>query len=232
MPDKVKPSQPKASQAKLPTTPKAKPPAKGLAERPDGTRVCWWGEGHADYAAYHDTEWGVPITTNAGLFERMCLEGFQSGLSWLTVLRKRENFRAAFAKFNLKKVAAFDEADIERLLDDAGIIRHRGKIEATIANAAAALAMMKEHGSLAAVFWQFEPTPAERPAVVDHATMSAMAQTPQSQAMSKTLKAAGWRFVGPTTCYALMQATGIVNDHLEGCFRRVEVEQLRAQARS
>ncbi len=189
--------------------------------------MCWWGEGHDDYAHYHDTEWGVPITSDAGLYERMCLEGFQSGLSWLTVLRKRENFRSAFKQFDLEKVAKYGEADVERLLADAGIIRHRGKINATIANAQSALAMVKEHGNLASVFWGFEPSPQSRPKIIDHATLSAMPQTPESKAMSKALKAAGWRFVGPTTCYALMQAVGIVNDHLQGCFRRPEIERLR-----
>ncbi len=210
--------------------PKSSALPKGLAERPDGVRVCGWGEGHADYAHYHDTEWGVPITSDVGLLERMCLEGFQSGLSWLTVLRKRENFRSAFKGFDLDKVAAFGESDIERLLGDAGIIRHRGKIEATIANARGALEMVTEHGSLAKVFWGFEPDPKSRPKKVDHAALMAMTQSPESQAMSKVLKVGGWKFVGPTTCYALMQAVGIVNDHLEGCFRRDEVERLRTQS--
>ncbi|HCB34571.1 MAG TPA: DNA-3-methyladenine glycosylase I [Acidimicrobiaceae bacterium] len=199
----------------------------GLVERADGTVVCWWGEGHADYAAYHDTEWGVPVASDVGLFERMCLEGFQSGLSWLTVLRKRANFRAAFAGFDPAAVARFGDADVARLLGDAGIIRHRGKIEATIANAAAALAMIERHGSLAAVFRGFEPPAAARPANLDRAVLTALARTPESTALSTALRAAGWRFVGPTTCYALMQAAGIVNDHLDGCFRRPEVERLR-----
>ncbi len=205
-------------------------PAEGLLKRPGGTLACWWGEGHDDYAHYHDTEWGVPIVSDVGLYERMCLEGFQSGLSWLTVLRKRENFRSAFKRFDLKKVAKYDEADVERLLQDAGIIRHRGKINATIANAQAALAMVKEHGNLASVFWGFEPSPQSRPTTIDYATMSAMPQSAESKAMSKALKAAGWSFVGPTTCYALMQAVGIVNDHLEGCFRRPEIDRLRKEA--
>jgi DNA-3-methyladenine glycosylase I len=200
----------------------------GLGDRPDGTRACWWGEGHDDYSAYHDTEWGVPVVDDIRLYEKMCLEGFQSGLSWLTILRKRENFRAAFAGFDFEQVASFGERDVERLLQDAGIVRHRGKIEATINNARAASTTVDEHGSLAAFFWSFEPSPAERPEVVDHAALMTMAQTGASKAMSKALKKAGWRFVGPTTCYALMQAAGIVNDHLEGCFRRPEVEELRS----
>lgn len=201
----------------------------GLLSRPDGRRACWWGEGHDDYAAYHDTEWGVPTTDDRWLFEKMCLEGFQSGLSWLTILRKRENFRAAFAHFDIDTVADFGAADVERLLDDAGIIRHRGKIEATINNAAAARRTIETHGSLATFFWSFEPDPSARPDPVDRAALTAMSTTPASTAMSKGLKQLGWRFVGPTTCYALMQAAGIVNDHLEGCHRRSAVEEARVR---
>jgi DNA-3-methyladenine glycosylase I len=159
----------------------------------------------------------------------MCLEGFQSGLSWLTILRKRENFRAAFAGFDFEQVVSFGDVDIARLLADAGIVRHRGKIEATINNAGAALDTIEQYGSLAAFFWSFEPEPEARPKVVDHSALVAMPQTTESQAMSKTLKKMGWRFVGPTTCYALMQASGIVNDHIEGCFRRPEIESMRGQ---
>lgn len=201
--------------------------AEGLIERADRTVVCGWGEGHNDYSAYHDHEWGVPITSDAGLYERMCLEGFQSGLSWLTILRKRENFRAAFENFNIEAVAAFGQTDVERLLGDAGIIRHRGKIEATVNNARAALGLIATHGGLAPFFWSFAPEPGARPDVVNYEVLKTQTQTPESKAMSKALKLAGWRFVGPTTCYALMQATGIVNDHLDGCYRRCEVERLR-----
>ncbi len=200
----------------------------GLRRRDDGTLACWWGEGHDDYSAYHDTEWGVPVTDDVRLYEKMCLEGFQSGLSWLTILRKRENFRAAFCGFDFEAVAGFGDADIERLLGDAGIVRHPGKIEATINNARVALDMIESHGSLAAFFWSFEPVPADRPAAIDHSTLTAMATTPESTSLSKALRKLGWRFVGPTTCYALMQASGIVNDHLEGCHRRRAIEAARA----
>jgi DNA-3-methyladenine glycosylase I len=202
--------------------------ASGLEDRPDGAQACWWGKGYDDYEAYHDTEWGVPVVDDIRLYEKMCLEGFQSGLSWLTILRKRENFREAFAGFDFERVALFTDRDVERLVQNAGIIRHRGKIEATINNARAASDTIDEHGSLAAFFWRFEPDPADRPEVVDHDALMSMAQTDESKAMSKALKKMGWRFVGPTTCYALMQAAGIVNDHLEGCFRRPQTEVLRS----
>ncbi|MDE0135234.1 MAG: DNA-3-methyladenine glycosylase I [Acidimicrobiaceae bacterium] len=189
--------------------------------------ACWWGEGHDDYEAYHDTEWGMPVVDDVRLYEKMCLEGFQSGLSWLTILRKRENFRAAFAGFDFEAVARFGADDVERLLGDAGIVRHRGKIEATINNGRAALDTIEAHGSLAAFFWSFEPGPEDRPAVVDYESLISMPLTPHSTALSKALRKLGWRFVGPTTCYALMQASGIVNDHLEGCHRRPVIEAAR-----
>lgn len=202
---------------------------EGLRRRADGTLACWWGEGHDDYEAYHDTEWGLPVTDDVRLYEKMCLEGFQSGLSWLTILRKRENFRAAFCGFDFEVVAGFGTADVERLLGDAGIVRHRGKIEATINNARAALGTIDAHGSLAAFFWSFEPQPEDRPATIDYRTLTSMPTTPESTALSKALRKQGWRFVGPTTCYALMQASGIVNDHLEGCHRRPVIEAARAE---
>ena len=201
--------------------------ASGLRLRGRGTLACWWGEGHGDYETYHDTEWGMPVVDDVRLYEKMCLEGFQSGLSWLTILRKRENFRAAFNGFDFEAVARFGTNDVERLLSDAGIVRHRGKIEATINNARAALDTIEAHGSLAAFFWSFEPGPEDRPAVVDHEALTSMPSTPHSTALSKSLRKLGWRFVGPTTCYALMQASGIVNDHLEGCHRRPVVEAAR-----
>ena len=201
---------------------------EGLRRRADGTLACWWGEGHDDYEAYHDTEWGLPVTDDVRLYEKMCLEGFQSGLSWLTILRKRENFRAAFCGFDFEVVAGFGTADVERLLGDAGIVRHRGKIEATINNARAALGTIDAHDSLAAFFWSFEPQPEDRPAVIDYRTLTSMPSTPESTALSTALRKLGWRFVGPTTCYALMQASGIVNDHLEGCHRRPVIEAARA----
>ena len=200
----------------------------GLARRADGTPVCWWGEGHEDYAAYHDWEWGMPVLDDVSLYEKMCLEGFQSGLSWLTILRKRTHFRTAFSGFDFEQVASFGAGDVERLLGDAGIVRHRGKIEATINNARAAIDTVEAHGSLATFFWSFEPEPAARPAQIDHVTVVDMATTVESTAMSRALKKLGWRFVGPTTCYALMQAAGIVNDHLDGCHRRQKIEEMRS----
>lgn len=170
----------------------------------------------------------MPVADDRRLFEKLCLEGFQSGLSWLTILRKRESFRAGFAGFDYEKVARFDETDIERLLGDAGIVRHRGKIVSTINNARRALELREEFGSLAAYVWRHEPGPQERPAVIDHATMIEIAKTPTSTAISKDLKKRGWSFVGPTTVYAFMQAMGLVNDHLEGCWCRPRVEEARA----
>lgn len=201
---------------------------EGLRLRADGSLACWWGGGHGDYEVYHDTEWGVPVVDDVRLYEKMCLEGFQSGLSWLTILRKREHFRAAFSGFDFEAVARFGSDDVESLLSDAGIVRHRGKIEATINNARAARDTIEAHGSLAAFFWSFEPAPEDRPAVVDYQSFISMPSTPHSTALSKALRKLGWRFVGPTTCYALMQASGIVNDHIEGCHRRPAIEAARA----
>lgn len=200
----------------------------GLVTGEDGLTRCWWHDGKPDYLAYHDEEWGMPVADDRRLFEKLCLEGFQSGLSWLTILRKRENFRAAFAGFDFEKVARFDEEDVERLLGDAGIVRHRGKIESTINNAKRALELREELGSLASYIWRHEPGPEERPAVVDYATMMQITKTPTSTAISKDLKKRGWSFVGPTTVYAFMQAMGLVNDHLEGCYCRPRVEAARA----
>ncbi|MGN6549194.1 MAG: DNA-3-methyladenine glycosylase I [Pararhizobium sp.] len=205
--------------------------ADGLLEGPDGRARCSWHADIPEYTAYHDTEWGRPMADDVRLFEKICLEGFQSGLSWLTILRKRENFRAAFAGFNFEKVARFGEADIARLLADPGIVRHRGKIVSTINNAARAMEMRAEFGSLAAYFWSHEPGQKERPAVVDHAHLVANPTTEVSKRISKDLKKRGWTFVGPTTLYAFMQAMGLVNDHLEGCFRREEVEAERTAFR-
>jgi DNA-3-methyladenine glycosylase I len=188
---------------------------------------CWWPGEDALYLAYHDREWGRPVADDRRLFEKICLEGFQSGLSWLTILRKRENFREAFAGFDFDKVAEFTDADVERLLQDAGIIRHRGKIVSTINNAKRARELANEAGSLAAFFWRFEPTAEERPAVVDLAHIRANPTTAVSVRISKELKKRGWSFVGPTTVYAFMQAMGLVNDHLEGCACREQVEAER-----
>jgi len=204
------------------------PLPEGLVRGEDGKVRCWWHGGKADYIAYHDTEWGMPVGDDHRLFEKLCLEGFQSGLSWLTILRKRDNFRAAFAGFDFDKVAEFGDADIERLLGDAGIVRHRGKIVSTINNARRAREMRDEFGSLAAFFWAREPGPEERPEVADYPALTAMTKTPTSTAVSKELKKRGWSFVGPTTVYAFMQAMGLVNDHLEGCHCRPVVEAARA----
>ncbi len=200
----------------------------GLIEGPDGEIRCWWHGNQADYLLYHDTEWGWPVDDDRRLFEKICLEGFQSGLSWLTILRKRENFRAAFANFEMAAVARFGEDDVARLLQDAGIVRHQGKIRSTINNAKRALELSEEFGTLAAYFWQFEPGPDQRPAVLDHATARTLGKTDVSTAISKDLKKRGWSFVGPTTIYAFMQAMGLVNDHLEGCLCRPKVETARA----
>ncbi len=185
----------------------------------DGGLRCEWGASTPDYVAYHDTEWGFGVVDDHRLFEKLCLEGFQSGLSWLTILRKRDNFRAAFAGFDPAAVSRFGERDVKRLLADAGIVRHQGKIRSTINNAARANEMIEEFGSLAAYFWPqatFEAPPSDIPPT-----------TPASVALAKDLKRRGWSFVGPTTVYAFMQAMGLVNDHLEGCFCRAEVEAER-----
>lgn len=200
----------------------------GLITGSDGVVRCFWAGDQEDYRIYHDREWGRPVSDDRRLFEKICLEGFQSGLSWLTILRKRENFRAAFAGFEIDKVAEFGEADIERLLQDAGIVRHRGKIASTINNAQRAKELIREAGSLAAWFWQFEPSDDLRPVTLDHAALVAMPKTDISTKISKELKKRGWTFVGPTTVYAFMQAMGLVNDHIEGCSCRADIEKMRA----
>jgi DNA-3-methyladenine glycosylase I len=193
---------------------------KGLIRVTDGKIRCWWCGDDPEYVRYHDEEWGKPVRDDRALFEKICLEGFQSGLSWITILRKRENFRKAFHNFDYERVARYTEKDIERLLGDAGIVRHRGKIEAVINNAARAIELEKENGTLAAFFWSFQPDPATRPKKLDYATMVSMPTSESSKALSKALKKRGWKFVGPTTCYAFIQAMGIVNDHLQGCHLR------------
>ena len=189
----------------------------------DGVARCGWCLSAADYVAYHDDEWGRPVVDDVRLFEKLCLEGFQSGLSWLTILRKRPGFRAAFAGFDPEQVARFDETDVERLLADAGIVRHRGKIEATIANARATLDVQDGEGSLAALVWSFEPDRAARPVPARLGEVASI--TPESTALSKALKRHGFRFVGPTTAYAAMQSLGVVNDHLAGCHVRARVRR-------
>ncbi|WP_067341147.1 DNA-3-methyladenine glycosylase I [Stappia indica] len=200
---------------------------RGLLRGEDGRCRCGWHGNKPDYLVYHDNEWGRPVTDDRRLFEKICLEGFQSGLSWLTILRKRESFRAGFAGFDFEAVARFGDADVERLLQDTSIVRHRGKIVSTINNARRACDLAAECGSLAAYFWSFEPGPQDRPDYCDHASVSVLAQTPASRALSKDLKKRGWSFVGPTTVYAFMQAMGLVNDHLEGCWVREEAERQR-----
>ncbi|MHC8491086.1 DNA-3-methyladenine glycosylase I [Thalassospira sp. SM2505] len=187
----------------------------------DGKCRCSWCESAPEFNAYHDTEWGFPVVDDQRLFEKICLEGFQSGLSWRTILSKRENFRAAFAGFDFHKVALFGDSDVARLLDDAGIIRHRGKIEATINNARRACEMVDREGSLAAYFWRFEPDPAEI------AMPQTMSTSPMSITLSKDLKKRGWKFVGPTTVFAFMQAMGLINDHANGCFLRPQIDEIR-----
>jgi DNA-3-methyladenine glycosylase I len=185
----------------------------------------------ADYVRYHDEEWGVPVADDARLLEKICLEGFQSGLSWLTILRKREAFRRAFAGFDAAVVAGFDDRVVRRLLADAGIVRHRGKIESAIQNARRAAELAAEFGSLAAYVWRFEPSPASRPRRVTWGVLQRMTTTPESIALSKDLKRRGFTYVGPTTVYAFMQAVGLVNDHLDGCAARPRAERARAAFR-
>lgn len=184
---------------------------------------CFWAGSDPLYIGYHDREWGRPVTDDNRLFEKLCLEGFQSGLAWITILRKRENFRAAFHSFDIDKVAGMGEADIERLVQDAGIIRHRGKIASTINNARRTQEIRAEFGTLARYIWQFEPEPAPGPVLAG----SIPAQTEASRALSKDLRKRGFSFVGPTTVYAFMQAMGLVNDHVDDCFCRAEAEAAR-----
>jgi len=188
---------------------------------PDGEPRCQWCSAAPDFLPYHDTEWGFPVSDDQRLFEKLCLESFQSGLSWRTILAKRENFRAAFHHFDFNKVARFKQRDIDRLLKDEGIVRHRGKIEAVINNAQQAKALVKQEGSLAAFFWRYEP---EEKLLAEPQIVSTSAE---SIALSKNLKKLGWKFVGPTTAYAFMQAMGLINDHAEGCIIRAKVEDAR-----
>ena len=198
--------------------------AAGLVQGADGIVRCRWPGADPLYVGYHDGEWGFPVDDDRRLFEKVCLEGFQSGLSWLTILRKRENFRKAFAAFDPARVARFDGRHVRRLLADAGIVRHRGKIESTINNAQKALALRKEFGSLAAYFWRWQPADSDRPRRLTHRALVNMPTTPASIALSRDLRERGWTFVGPTTIYAFMQAMGLVNDHVEGCAVRGRVE--------
>jgi DNA-3-methyladenine glycosylase I len=192
----------------------------GLIQGDDGLARCRWGDSPVIYRGYHDAEWGFPVDDDRRLFEKLCLEGFQAGLSWLTILRKRESFRRAFAGFDPDAVAAFGERDVERLLSDAGIIRHRGKIEATIANARGVLTLREAGTPLQELVWEYRRD--------GDAPSEWAAETPESRELSKRLKAAGFRFVGPTTVYSTMQACGIVNDHRADCHVRAEVERERS----
>ncbi|MEO8154754.1 MAG: DNA-3-methyladenine glycosylase I [Rhizobacter sp.] len=200
----------------------------GLFAGADGAHRCFWCQATPGYQHYHDNEWGFPVTDDRRLFEKICLEGFQAGLSWLTILNKREAFRSGFAHFDAEHVARFKEADIARLLADAGIVRHRGKIESVINNAKRVIELRAEFGSLAAYAWAFEPLPKSRPKRLTLAALKAQTTSAESVAMSKDLKKRGFSFVGPTTVYAFMQAMGLVNDHLEGCSVRESALQARA----
>jgi DNA-3-methyladenine glycosylase I len=200
---------------------------QGLLVGADGRSRCAWCGNDPLYVAYHDEEWGRPTFDDRYLFEKICLEGFQSGLSWLTILKKRENFRRAFAGFDIDALAGYGPAQVDRLLQDAGIVRHRGKIESVLNNAHRARELCREAGSIAPFVWRFAPDPASRPARYDWVTLRAITKTEASTALSKELRRRGWSFVGPTTVYAFMQAVGMVNDHVEGCHLRAVVEQER-----
>jgi DNA-3-methyladenine glycosylase I len=205
--------------------------ARGLARGEDGVVRCFWGASDPLYTRYHDREWGFPVADDRRLFEKLCLEGFQAGLSWLTILRKREAFRAAFRGFDFEAVARFGARDVARLLRDAGIVRHRGKIESTVNNARRARELVAERGSLAAFFWAFEPASSERPKRLTWPVLKTMSTTPAAAALSRELKERGFTFVGPTTAHAFMQAMGLVDDHIEGCHARERVERARARFR-
>ncbi|HVP67319.1 MAG TPA: DNA-3-methyladenine glycosylase I [Anaeromyxobacteraceae bacterium] len=200
---------------------------RGLAKGADGRVRCAWAASAPDYEAYHDREWGFPVAEDRRLFEKLCLEGFQSGLSWLTILRKRDAFRRAFAGFDAREVARYGRRDVERLLRDPSIVRHRGKIAAAVGNARLVLELEREFGTLAAYVWRFEPAPGSRPRRVTGAALARGYRAPEADAMSKDLRRRGFAFVGPTTAYAFMQAMGLVNDHLEGCHVRPAAEKAR-----
>ena len=210
------------------TTTDANTTPAGLFADDTHTHRCTWCRATPLYRNYHDTEWGFPVDDERRLFEKICLEGFQAGLSWLTILNKRENFRAAFANFEAEQVAAFDDADVKRLLLDAGIVRHGGKIASTINNAKRVIELHREFGSLASFVWRLEPDASTRPARVTLDALKAATTSPASIALSKDLKKRGWTFVGPTTMYAFMQAMGLVNDHIEGCASRAAALAARA----
>jgi DNA-3-methyladenine glycosylase I len=204
---------------------------RGLIVGDDGVPRCWWAGGSPLYRAYHDREWGFPVANDRRLFEKLCLEGFQAGLAWITILRKREAFRAAFRDFEIAAVARMNARSVDRLLRDPGIVRHRGKIESTLNNARRTLELIEAEGSLARFVWRFEPDAGTRPRRVSRRVLQRMPTTPESRALSHALKARGFSFVGPTTSYAFMQAMGLVDDHVEGCASRARAEGLRARFR-
>jgi len=195
----------------------------------DGVLRCWWSGSTDLYRSYHDDEWGRPVTDDQALFEKLCLEGFQAGLSWLTILRKRDNFRAAFDEFDFHRIAEYDDVQVERLVADAGIVRHRGKIESTINNAKRARDWVGSGDSLRDLIWKYQPVASSRPSDVSRDWLSSFTTSAESTALSKELKRLGWTFVGPTTMYALMQAMGLVNDHQSQCHVRRDVERARKQ---
>jgi DNA-3-methyladenine glycosylase I len=205
------------------------PGKDGIATGGDGLPRCWWCVGDALYEGYHDREWGRPVDDDARIFEKICLEGFQSGLSWLTILRKRENFRAAFLEFDVERLAKFTARSLGPLMRDAGIVRNRAKIEATLNNAKRCRELIAEVGSLAGHVWSFEPHPGTRPQRLDWPTLLKRGVAPEAAALSKDLKRRGWAFVGPTTVYSTMESIGLVNDHVEGCHVRADVERERAR---
>lgn len=214
------PPMPSDTTPSVSTKVKPLPAPTGLFTDSDSTTRCAWCQATPIYRHYHDTEWGFPVADERRLFEKICLEGFQAGLSWLTILNKREAFRSAFANFDAEQVGRFDANDVKRLLGDAGIVRHAGKIASTINNARRVIELRREFGSLGAFVWRFEADAANRPERITHEAVRAMPTSPASVALSKDLKKRGWTFVGPTTMYAFMQAMGLVNDHLEGCASR------------
>jgi DNA-3-methyladenine glycosylase I len=210
-------------------TPNIDPIDEGLIAADDGRPRCFWAGSVPGFETYHDTEWGFPVDDDHVLFEKICLEGFQAGLSWRTILNKRPAFREVFLNFDFERVAGFGDAEVEGLLGDARIVRHRGKIEATINNARRACEAVEVHGSLGALIWRYEPSPEDRPRRLTRDALMSMSKTPGSARLAKDLKKLGWRFFGPTTAYAFMQAMGLVNDHVEGCVVRAECERRRAQ---
>lgn len=204
------------------------PGMDGVRIGADGRPMCWWSVGEPLYQSHHDLEWGRPVADDRETFETLCLEGFQSGLSWLTILRKRENFRRAFASFDMEALSRFNADDIDRLMQDPGIVRHRGKIEATLNNATRCLELVDEVGSLAAHVWSFEPKPGPRSGPFNWDALTQLGVIPEAKALSKDLKRRGWSFVGPTTVQSTMESIGIVDHHVEACALREEVEAERA----